>query len=297
MPLRATEILRREERREGTPITAFQSILQGLVQGLTEFLPISSSGHLVLLQKILHVEEPTIFFDLVLHFGTLLSILVYFRSDFSALGRTVRDRLRPGGDGSRVGRGPWYRDDRLRVWLLIVVGSLPTFAVALFLKDAAERAFLSLNAVAVALSITSLLLGITRWIDTGGRGVNEITVRDAVVIGLAQGFAVFPGVSRSGTTIVAGMVMGLRGRAAAKFSFLLSIPVVIGAIALEILEQGGIVADYDLAVELLGCAVAFGSGLFAIRSVLGLVNVGRLYLFSFYCLALGLAVLGAVWLL
>ncbi len=266
----------------------------GLVQGLTEFLPISSSGHLVLFQTVLDLEGPKLFYDLILHFGTLLSILVYFRKDFSAPVTSVMGRFGSGTDGAKNARVPWRDDQQLRIWVMVMVGSIPTFFLAFLLHIPAEKAFLSIRLAATALIVTGLFLALTHYFKKDKRGIAEITIRDALVIGVAQGLAVFPGISRSGITIAAGMMMGLEGKASARFSFLLSVPAILGALVFKILEQKGIDGN-SIPTALVGCAVAFLSGLFAIRSVIGLVSVGRIYLFSFYCIPLGLAVLTALW--
>lgn len=181
------------------------------------------------------------------------------------------------------------------MWLMVLVGSIPTSFLAFLLHSPAEKAFDSIRLAAIALILTGFFLALTRWMNKGEKEIEKITALDALAIGAAQGLAVFPGISRSGITIAAGMMMGLRGRAAAKFSFLLSIPAIIGALAFQVMEQRGIDGN-NLLVALLGCAIAFLSGLFAIRSVIGLVSVGRLFLFSFYCIPFGLVILATIWL-
>jgi len=268
----------------------FESILLGLIQGLTEFLPVSSSGHLVVFQTILGVKGPTLLFDLVLHFGTLLAILIVFRQDFILL---MKQFSRPGihqDEQEEERGGARHIDENLRIWILIIVGSVPTFILAFLIHDPVENAFHSSRLVGLFLFLTGLFLAVTRWIKGEGRGVQQMRGIDALVIGFAQGIAVVPGISRSGITIVAGLLMGLKGEVAAKFSFLLSVPTIIGAIVFQFWEEGGLNGGYSLPIELVGCGVALLSGILALKVVIGLVSSGRLYTFSFYCIPLGILV-------
>jgi undecaprenyl-diphosphatase len=273
-----------------------ESIFLGIIQGLTEFLPISSSGHLVIFQTILGVEGPTLFFDLLLHFGTLIAIVVIFRNEFVSLGCRLINREKLAEILGGEIRDTWNQDENLRMWILVVVGTVPTFLLAYLIREPVEEAFHSSTIVGIALFVTGLLLAVTRWIRGTGRGIIHMTLIDALVIGVAQGIAVVPGISRSGITIVAGIVMGLKGDVAAKYSFLLSVPAILGAIVFEIVTRGALGGEnFGLYVELMGCCMAFLSGLIALKIVMGFVSSGRLYLFSYYCIPLSVIVLGSSW--
>jgi undecaprenyl-diphosphatase len=282
-------------RKEIPGISAIESYFLGLVQGLTEFLPISSSGHLVIFQTILGIEGTTFFFDLLLHFGTLGAVVVVYRRDFIQLMRRLYSWKTPSDKGEEESRKPWYLDEDLRLWAMIITGSVPTFILAFLFHVPVEKAFHSSKVVGISLLLSGFLLVLTRWIKGEGRGAQRMRIVDALVIGTAQGIAVVPGISRSGITIVAGLVMGLKGDVAARFSFLLSVPAIVGAIVFKIWHQGGLNGSFGFTIELIGCVTAFFTGILAMKAVIGLVNSGRLYVFSFYCITLGLLVVYYSW--
>lgn len=251
--------------------------LLGLVQGLTEFLPVSSSGHLALGQALLRLESPGLALEAAVHLGTLGAVLLYFGRDLLALaGGLATDRA------------------ARRYALLLALGTLPVALVGLLLGEVLEGAFASPSAVGGALLGTSLLLGLGAWAARRARR-ETVTVGDAGAVGLAQALALLPGISRSGATVAAGLLRGLSPASAARFSFLLSIPAIGGASALALVravrEPGLSPGGLALAG---GCA--FGSGLLAIHVFLSLLRRGKLWPFALYCTALGLASLawGAV---
>ncbi len=282
-------------RKEITEISVIESCLLGLVQGLTEFLPISSSGHLVIFQTILGIEGATFFFDLLLHFGTLGAVVVVYRQDFIHLVKRLYSWRALPDKGIEERRDSWFRDEDLRLWAMILTGSVPTFILAFLFHAPVEKAFHTSGVVGISLLLTGLLLVITRWIKGEGRGIQRMRIVDALVIGIAQGIAVVPGISRSGITIVTGLARGLKGDVAARFSFLLSVPAIVGAIAFNVWHQGGVNGSFGLTVELIGCVTAFFTGILAMKVVIGLVNSGRLYVFSFYCITLGILVVLYGW--
>jgi undecaprenyl-diphosphatase len=259
-----------------------QGIILGIIQGLTEFLPVSSSGHLVLGQHLFGITEPALFFDVSVHMGTLGAVLIVFRRDIllmsQALWHEVMVRL--GGHE----RHPDIDKDGLKLVLLIIVGTIPTGLIGLGLKRA-EHLFSSLPLVGVMLLITGGILWATRKIHTGS-GVAGFSWSKAAAVGIAQGLAVLPGISRSGTTIAAGMFFGLDRSTAARFSFLLSIPAIIGA---EILSAGDMFTGKAVLNEtvLLGTLAAFVTGYAALKLLLKIVHQGRFYLFAPYCFGAG----------
>jgi undecaprenyl-diphosphatase len=248
-----------------------ESILLGILQGLTEFLPVSSSGHLVLAQELLAgFDGPATAFDVLLHGGTLVAVLLYFRQDLLQI---VRDSTRPSEGG-------------LRLPFLLIVGSIPAGIVGVFMADMITPLFSSPRVAASGLVVTGLVL-FTAWRRARG-GVSSIahlTVTGALIIGLAQAFAIVPGISRSGATIVVGMFLGLRGREAARFSFLLSIPAVAGALLLEsgVLFDGGLPLPY-----MAGALSAALVGWAAIAFLMKLLDRENLAPFGIYCIALGI---------
>ena len=235
----------------------------GLVQGLTEFLPVSSSGHLVLLANIFNVEE-SLFISILLHVATLLSICVVFCKDIFALLRH-----------------PFSKNT-----LMLVVATIPTCLIALvlmpFIKSSFGGSFLP-----VAFLITATILVIT---ELFAKNTKEFSYKTAIIMGIAQGFAVFPGISRSGATISAGLLSKGDKKECAKFSFLMSIPIILLSLIMEIYEgiSGGINISYPISAIIISFIVAFLSGIFAIKFMMKLTEKGKLWWFSCYLLLLSL---------
>lgn len=246
--------------------------LLGLVQGLTEFLPVSSSGHLVLARALLGVSVPGVALEATAHLGTLIALLIYFRRDLVQLTIAV---VRPGEERRYVG--------------LLVLGTVPVVVVGLLARSAIERAFGSPSLVGWMLLVTAAALG---WGQVQARRATRDRVRlpDALAVGLAQAAALLPGISRSGSTVAAGLGLGLRPTVAARYSFLLAIPAIGGASVVTLVQTAG-----HPAVEWSGLAVtmgcAFASGLVAIPVFLRILRAGVLWPFALYCAAIGLIVL------
>ncbi len=249
-------------------------ILLGLLQGITEFLPISSSGHLALAEQLLRVEKPGIVFDILVHFGTLLSVIYVFRQRIW-----------------RLARAPFRGGDDLRLLGLLIIGSLPTGILGLSLDSIAETAFRQSWAVGLGLLVTAtVLLFVERCVHSArAKALEHIDWKDALWIGLAQGIAVMPGISRSGSTIAMGLLCSMQREAAAEFSFLLFIPAVLGATALKLHQAFAEPALHAALWEeyLAGTLVAFLSGIIAIRFLMKLLQQRTLTPFALYCLGLG----------
>lgn len=261
----------------GVPVTFIQAALLGLVQGLSEFLPISSSGHLVLGQALLEIDTGDITFEVIVHFGTLLAVVT-----------ALRDRV------WQLGLGCWRRD--VGAWRMVMylgIGTIPAGVVGLLFEDALEATFSSPTAASVWLVFTGVVLWSTRF----RQGVRkEIGLVDAVLIGMAQCFAILPGVSRSGMTISAGLWRKVDGGEAATFSLLLSIPIIAGATILKVSEMASNPLVAEVLVHLVvGMVVAYLSGIFAIRWLLKLLQGSRLDRFAYYCWLVGLAGIAYFW--
>lgn len=240
----------------------FQAFFLALVQGLTEFLPVSSSGHLVLFQKIFSLESPPVFFDILLHLGTLGSILVFFWKDIRELVANWRKHL--------------------NVWFFIILGTLPAALLGFLLNSQVEFIFNSLTLTAAAWIIFGLVLLLTAKLKVGKKEVNW---KDALLIGLAQSAALLPGISRSGSTISAALARKTSREEAFRFSFLLAIPAILGAIILEI-------RSYSLSaifkpVPVLAMFLAGMVGYGALALLQKVLKSEKFYLFGYYCLALG----------
>ncbi|HKA59770.1 MAG TPA: undecaprenyl-diphosphate phosphatase [Gemmatimonadales bacterium] len=253
----------------------WQGVLLGLVQGLTEFLPVSSDGHLAVVGQLVHVSTPGVFVEVALHVATLGSILVVYGGRFWRLALGVL-RLQP---------------DDLRYAGLLFIGMLPAGIVGLLFEDFIGRAFDSLWAAGVGFLITAVALWSTRHRGTTPDTASRPTAGGALIIGLAQALAPLPGISRSGMTIASGLWVGLGAVAAADFSFLMAIPLIAGAGLFEARHLSSDLGPIGTAPLLIGALVAFVSGVFAIRFLVMLLRRGRFYVFAPYCVAIGLLTL------
>lgn len=241
--------------------------LWGLVQGLTEFLPVSSSGHLVLIPALLGIEEPDLATSALLHVGTLIAVVWFYRADLVGL---VRD---PRSAHSR------------RILLLLAIGTIPAAIVGLSLDGPIEILFSEPGYVAIALVVTGLILSLSLTFPAEGKTLEEGSAGDAVVVGLAQALALIPGISRSGMTITAGLAQGFERVQAARYAFLLGVPSIAGAGLLEgmeLVDRGGF--EWSL---LVGVAVAAVTGYFAIGGLVRLLGRRGLAPFAIYCVGFG----------
>ncbi len=244
-----------------------ESIVLGIVQGLTEFLPVSSSGHLVLLQNVFGIAEPQLFFDVMLHVGTLIAVAVVLWKDLLA-----------------IFKNPFGKMTRL-----LVAATIPAIVAAVLFKDVFEEAFggkyLGFGFIVTGILLT-LAESIYAYVST--RKINNITYKDAVVMGVLQAFAIFPAVSRSGSTISGGLFMGMERRQTAKFAFLMSIPAILGSAVMEGIDaaKAGF-AGIDWLGTALGVAFAFAAGFVAVKFMIALISQKRLFGFAIYTFILG----------
>ncbi len=252
------------------------TIILGIVQGATEFLPISSSAHLVIGQAILNMQSSGIKLEIILHLGTLLSVLIYYRHYLLAL---ITGMWRHDETGSAT---------RYEIFLL-AVGTLPAVVVALTLSDVIEGYFESARFAGYMLLVTTLVLLSSRW-SKGDDTQKSFGWREALLIGLAQSIAILPGISRSGMTIVIGLWLGLSGERAARFSFLLAIPAILGAGIFKFSELGGAQAGNMLALTS-GFLAAMLVGYAVISWLLAVLRNGKLYYFAGYTFLAGLLVI------
>lgn len=270
------------------------AVFMGLLQGVTEFLPVSSSGHLSLFQNFFGGKAPDQLFNVLLHFATLLAVCVVYRWDILEMivefFRGVAALFSKKGDKRDV---PPAR----RLVLMVIVGTLPLFIVLPF-KDYVEALGGSTLFIGCALLVTGLLLFASDRFSRGKKTEKTMTVADALVVGCAQALAVVPGLSRSGTTISAGLARGLDRPFAVRYSFLLSLPAVLGATLLEVLDVAQAGVDASLIPQyLVGMAVAALAGYFAIGLVNHLAKKGRFGGFAYYCWAVGAVTIIATFLL
>lgn len=267
-------------------MTIWQSIILGLVQGLTEFLPISSSGHLVLIPHFLgwkFSQQETFIFDVLVQWGTLFAVIVYFWHDLIDIIGGFLQAL--------IDRHPFATYHARMGWYLILA-TIPAVVLGLFLKDTVAAAFTDPRATGGFLLITAAILVVAEVVGHRRRALEQITWKDALWIGFAQVLALFPGVSRSGSTIAGGMTRNLNRPAAARFSFLMSVPVMLGAGTLALLDLAHMPNLSNIIPPLLaGFFTALVFGYISIRWLLVYLSRHSLYLFAVYCTILGLLAL------
>jgi undecaprenyl-diphosphatase len=263
-----------------------QAIILGLVQGVSEFVPISSSGHLVLVPWLLGWPPPGLVFDTMVHWGTLVAVLAYFRRDFMALasawGRSLASRN--------------LSEPKARIAWLIIVGTLPAALMGYVGEDFFESLFAAPAWAAALLLVTGLILALSEWLGKRRKEPQQLAFLDSILIGIAQGCAIAPGISRSGATIAAGLFRGLKREAAARYSFLLATPIIFGAGLLQLLDLFKMEnATAHFPALILGFLAAAFSGYLCIRFLLSYLQQGKLYVFAIYCwLAGGASLLIAI---
>ena len=274
-------------------MTYFMSILMGIIQGVAEFLPISSSGHLALFQTFFgmeNMEEKYMFFTVLLHFGTLISVCMVYWRDIVDMIREFFLGIAALAGRKDTGVAP---PPARRMVMLIIIATVPLF-VMVFLQDAVNQLFSNSIMVSCALLATGFILFFSDRMARGHKTAKNATVADALIVGCGQALAVIPGLSRSGTTISVGMMRGFDRAFAVRFSFLMSLPAVLGANVLEI--KDALASNFpieELPMYLVGVAVSAVVGYFAIRLVKSLSDKGKVGELAYYCWAVGLGSLVA----
>jgi undecaprenyl-diphosphatase len=265
-------------------LTLWQALVMGVLQGVTEFLPISSSGHLVLAQNVWPGLEGSFFlFDVVVHLGTICAILWVLRRRVGALLSALAALLARGNPGDPIATR----------WLgLIVVASIPTTVLGIALRDLVEGMQTRIVWVGAALVVTALLLFVAERWGARTRGPTEMGWVDALIVGVAQGVAVLPGISRSGATVTAALCRDARADVAVEFSMLISIPAVIGANLLEGARAGLADLNAEKAQLIVGFLAAFVAGALSLRALQWVVQRRLLLPFAAYCAVVGLGVIG-----
>lgn len=275
-------------------MTLWQSLILGIVQGLTEFLPVSSSGHLVLFQHLFGMKEPMLAFDVALHAGTLVALLVYFRKEVGAIITDFFGFLEKSNCSCASSATAGGRPSGL--WFMIFLTLIPTGAVAILFKDYFESAFSDLASVGWQWIIMGALLIASVKIPEGVRDLKGIGWWRSLLIGFAQALALIPAISRSGSTILTAMALGVKREDAAKFSFLISIPAIAGATAIELRHGSAYFASHGSEV-LVGFFASALSGYFVIQWLMGIIQKGRFSMFGYYCLLAGCVSFGVVYFL
>ncbi len=266
-------------------MSIFQAIVFGAVQGLTEFLPISSTAHLILLPWALGWPDPGLSFDVALHLGTLVALLIYFRADWIALVTSALGII----------RGRTQTPDA-RMAMQIVVATIPGAIAGALFEHKVEDALRAPQVIALMLIALALVLVVAEVVGRRKKSLHEVSWGDAILVGVAQAFAIIPGVSRSGVTITAGLFRGMKRDTAARFSFYLSTPIIGGAVAkkmLDIVKEGATIDQ--LTPFFIGIIVSGIVGYMAIAFMMRYLQTRTTYLFVYYRIALGIAVYLAIW--
>ena len=285
----------------------FESIVLGFIQGVAEFLPVSSSGHLAIFKTLFGLEDVGLAFDLMLPLGTLIAVFIVYRSDIWEL---IKEGLAIVADCCRNTarfcsnkfKGGSYEYVKIvstayrKFVMLVIVSTIPTGILGLVFKKVFNLDHPSLIIPGIALLITGLMLSIVDDIPNGGKTPKNTTYRNAAVIGIAQGVATLPGISRSGTTLTVGLLNGLDRSFAVKYSFIMSIPAILGANILEIkdmFEPANRISSGEFINYLVGTAVAAVVGYICIKTMLVIVRNKKMKYFSYYCFAMGAVAIAA----
>lgn len=267
-------------------MTLLKAIILAIVQGITEFLPISSSGHLAILQILFNVKEGNVFFSQVLHFGTLLSILLVYHKQVINMIVEFFKML-----GSLIKRERIKLNHYQKLALYIILATIPTVIIALFIEKYLDQLYMSSLIIGLCFIITAFMI---YFIDINIHGKNTVRITDAGVpkvlaIGAVQGVAALPGISRSGSTIFISHILGINKKDAVDFSFLLAIPAMLGGFILglkDIFKEGSQVS-FDINV-IVGLIVSFITGVLAIRLIKVLIKKKKFHVFSYYLVVLGI---------
>lgn len=266
-------------------MTLLQGIILGLLQGIAEFLPISSSGHLALMQKFFNIQEGNLFFTEMLHFGTFLSIfVVYFKDIMLIIIEFINFFIRGFKTKNFVIRNRYQK-----LAFMILIASVPTAIIGLSFEDFFNSLY---SGSIIPIGISFIITGVLLWIGDKGKyknkDIREMTSKDSLIIGTMQGIAIVPGISRSGTTIVASLIRGLDRETATMFSFLLALPAIFGAGILGIKDAlKADLAHFNPPI-IIGMFVAFITGIIALRVLINILKKDKLYYFSYYLWIIGI---------
>jgi len=267
-------------------LTIIEAIFLGIIQGLTEFLPVSSSGHLVLFSQLMEVDNPALVFEIVVHMGTLLAVLVVFWQEVLLLLKSFFKLVKHPRQAQELLR----TDPGCKLLLNLVLATVPVVILALAFKTQIEQVFQSSLFVGFMLLVTGTVLYASERIGTKNKEVAQLSPGDAGLIGVGQAVAILPGISRSGTTIAVGLARGLNRDSAARFSFLLSIPAILGAFVFSLDELIRPTAPVGAGPLLAGLIASAVTGYLTIHLLLNLIRRGKLVWFSYYTWFVGTVV-------
>lgn len=277
-------------------MTIIEAIILGIIQGLAEFLPISSSGHLAIAKFFFGYDNSSISFDVFLHLGTLIAVFVVFYKDILELIKeffgicadiilNIITFFKGGDKKYKKIIGTAYR----RFVVLVIVSTIPTAIIGVLIKDLVEESSATLIIPGICLLVTAVMLFVSDLLKDGNKNENSTSWANALFIGVCQGIATMPGISRSGTTITAGLVCGLKRDFVVKYSFLMSIPAILGAVVLEIPDMKSDLAKTPAMCYVVGVIASAIVGYLCIKAMLVIVKKKKFKYFAYYCAAIGLA--------
>lgn len=267
----------------------FTAVIIGIIQGLTEFLPVSSSAHLVFAQQFFGLTQNNLAFDVLLHLGTLVAVVGYFLPDIIRMIIAFFESIIGIFKGENFIEGIKNDPYRKLAWLTLIA-TIPVGIVGLLFESEVEALFNGISVPAFFLLITGCLLYFSQRYNVGNKNIKELGLKETIVMGIGQACAIIPGLSRSGTTIASGLLVGLDKEFAAKFSFILSIPAIIGAVILQLGDIGAGLGTNTLPF-ICGFLAAVVSGFFAIAFLLKLIKERSLDVFAYYCWIVGILIL------
>ena len=289
-------------------MSLLESCLMGIVQGLTEFLPVSSSGHLAISKHILNINADTgILFDILLHFGTLIAVFIAYFEDIKKLiiegFRLIWDSIMNGliffknlsGKGEAIPYRPIVSTSYRRFVVLVIVSTIPTGIIGVLAADIIEKASATLIIPGIGLLITATLLFIADGVTPGKKKAKNVSYKNGFILGVCQGIATIPGISRSGTTITACLLSGFDKSFAVKYSFIMSIPAILGATVLELKDIGDLaISSAQWGNYIAGMLVSAVVGFICIKTMLVVVRKKKFKVFSIYCAVVGvIAIIGS----
>lgn len=286
-------------------MSLFEAIVMGLIQGLTEFLPVSSSGHLAIFKQFSDIKEPGMFFDILLHIGTLIAVfVVYYKDIWKMIVEgccIIRDAwlnvvlfFKNIGKEEKTEYHHVVNNSYRKFVMLVIVSTIPTAIIGYAAKDLVEMAGQLIIVPGICLIVTAILLFIADRVPDGGKVPKNITYTNAFIVGICQGIATLPGLSRSGTTITACLLNGYNRKFAVKYSFIMSIPAILGALVLDIKDVDfSKIGSSEVLNYAAGMAVAAVVGYICIKTMLVVVKNKKFTIFSIYCLIMGAICVGS----
>lgn len=265
-----------------------KSIIMGILQGITEFLPVSSSGHLAIMHKILKNDiENNLFFDTVLHLGTLMAVIFFYRKDICKITKAFFGVFKNYEKKLNL-KENFYKDKDSKMGILIITASIPTAVIGLLLKDSVEKISEKIEIVGIFLIITAVLLVFYELKKDSKKDIEKFTIFDSIIIGIVQGLAVFPGISRSGSTIATGKMLGFKKETAANYSFLISIPAILGAFLLQLKDLFKSDIELNILIFCIGFISSFIAGYLSLKFLIWLIKKANLKFFAGYCFIIGI---------